>query len=196
MFTPKKNQRFHDVMAAVEKRVAAVTVRHNTQLPHALQLAFAARMREAVDLVGLLADRYTHRSVTNRLSEIALTNDEWQTLVASHSLEPWAINTPALIALRSEPQVVAHLERLAHTLLCTLAEKEKQDIFDSAYGGVVCFVAMHDCDVHSCIATALGTVASSDRRRLDDLSSTIDDEAPCSLIELGDAIVCLSNAVR
>lgn len=156
-----------------------------------LQLALAATMRSAPDIMEFMFNRVVAKTALASAKAIAVTDEEWAALFGSI-----ARPTRGLLMEKTteEGTFVEYIARLQNALRCTIGERAQSAVWSRSWSKAACLLAMH-VELHEeYLSICLGNVVRGDSRRLEDLRAELDDDGT-EVMLVSQVIQSLSESV-
>lgn len=177
--------------------IVALRTRVNTHVAarlserEALQLAMAAAMRDPDEVFGFLLPGHLAKIAIKRLDDVMMTANEWKVLFGIGT-QPVRDGGVATIVNSSEfsPQT----DLLSIALRQTISEKDSAAVFARQWPKLLCFLAMHLEMADQALVSVLGTVISADKRRIEELQNSIDDDG-VQIVLISKIIIALSESL-
>lgn len=147
--------------------------------------------RDRDELFGVLLNNNISRLALKCTEQLAIRDEEWRLLLGKDAV----LNGESHAALVTHNESFSRHETAISTALrCSLTEQASKHAWKRASSRLSCFVALYTDSSEEFISHVLGGLVRADTRRLEDVRSSLEDEATDHLL-LCQAVVALSNSV-
>jgi hypothetical protein len=147
--------------------------------------------RDREEILGMLLSSRHFKSALSNADELAASVAE---LVLMFGHDSYSLGENAKKELDKSSSLRASCMSLQSALRCSLAEEASGAMWKHASARVMCVLALYSDNSEELIASVLGGVVKADNRRLDDVRSSVEDEAVDHL-SLCKVIMGLSSSV-
>lgn len=179
------NSSIDEITTSLRKRAPVSRVLSDQEL---WELALFAGCNDSQDLIQYSFCRQTASEISDHLSDISLTTQEWNSAFGGVAWNETTSVTPTSISLAAES--------LQDALVCTLLETEQSRRWNCPINKTLVYIAIHSKqDVDTRVKSVLGELVRTDTRRLDDIRATMVSETE-RITTITTAASIVSQALR
>jgi len=151
----------------------------------------ASLPRDRDDVFGVILNNNLCRLVAPRADSLAVLPEEWAVLFGKDST---FTNEESLTKLTADERFTTLIDSISTALRCSLTEAGAKAAWQRAPSRLSCYIALHTDSTEELVSHVLGGLVRADTRRLDDVRSTVEDEATdCMLLAM--SVIALANCV-
>lgn len=156
-----------------------------------IQIALAAALRDADDVLGFLLPQHLAKLATKSKEKFKMTTAEWTSLFG---VGTQAVRDGGIADIVSSTEFVPITVKMAAALRTTIGEKDQAVVWGRAWAKMLVYVATHMDSPEDTLLSVLGTIIKADNRRIEEMYSSIDDDGPEVLL-MTRCIVALSECI-
>lgn len=177
--------------------IVALRTRVNTHVAallserEALQLAMAAAMRDPDEVFGFLLPLHLAKIAVKRRDDVMMTANEWKVLFG---IGTQPVRDGGVATIVNSSEFSQKIELLSSALRQTISEKDSKSVFARLWPKLLCFFAMHLEMADQALLSVLGTVISADKRRIEELQNSIDDDG-VEVVLISKILIALSTSL-
>jgi hypothetical protein len=147
--------------------------------------------RDRDDVFGVILNNSLCKAVSSRADSLAVLPEEWATLFGKEST--FTKEAP-LSRIVTDDKFKELIGSISDALRCSLTEAGAKAAWQRAPSRLSCYLALHTDCTEELVSHVLGGLVRADTRRLDDVRSTVEDEATdCMLLSM--SVIALANCV-
>lgn len=147
--------------------------------------------RDRDDVFGVILNNNLYKAVASCADSLAVLPEEWATLFGKEST--FTKEAP-LSKIVTDYKFKTLIGSISDALRCSLTEAGAKAAWKRDPSRLSCYLALHTDCTEELISHVLGGLVRADTRRLDDVRSTVEDEATdCMLLSM--SVIALANCV-
>lgn len=148
-------------------------------------------IRDRDEVFSVLLNNNLCKLVSPCADNLAILPQEWAILFGQNS--SFTTETPLSKVIANESFKTA-IESMSNALRCSLTEAGAKAAWERAPSRLGCYLALYTDHTEEFVAKVLGGLVRADTRRLDDVRSTLEDEATDWML-LSMSVIALANCV-
>jgi len=147
--------------------------------------------RDRDDVFGVILNNNLCKAVASCADSLAVLPEEWAALFGKDST--FTKEAP-LSKIMTDDKFKTVIGSVSDALRCSLTEAGANAAWQRAHSRLSCYLALHTDYTEELVSHVLGGLVRADTRRLDDVRSTVEDEATdCMLLSM--SVIALANCV-